>query len=147
MMNHMSAPDIDSAGLERLGREECFTLLNTVPIGRVVFTEGALPAIQPVNFVLDGQTIVFRTAMGSKLAAAARKAIVAFEADEFDAEALTGWSVVVIGHTEIVNDRAEHERLRALQLVPWALGDRNHYIRITSEIVRGRRIVPSIPAA
>lgn len=140
-MGGVPAFEIDSAGLERLGRAQCFALLKSVPIGRIVFTEAALPAIQPVNFVLDGEVVVIRTAIGSKLAAAARKAIVAFEADAFDADAETGWSVVLIGRAEPVPDGPELERLQALQLAPWAGGERNHYIRIAPEIVRGRRIV------
>ena len=45
---------LDAHGLEILDREDCLGLLASVPLGRVVFTDRALPAIQPVNFVLDG---------------------------------------------------------------------------------------------
>ncbi|WP_129667221.1 pyridoxamine 5'-phosphate oxidase family protein [Phytoactinopolyspora endophytica] len=137
--------DVDSAGLEVLSREQCFELLESVPIGRIVFTEGALPAIQPVNFLLDSGNVVIRIGPGSKLAAAARSAVVAFEADSYDAEALTGWSVVLIGRAEAVG-REEHERIAGLRLTPWALGAKPHYIRITPEIVRGRRINGQVPA-
>ncbi|RIQ21279.1 pyridoxamine 5'-phosphate oxidase family protein [Jiangella rhizosphaerae] len=130
----------DSAGLENLGRADCFALLRTVPIGRIVFTEAALPAIQPVNFVLDGDDVIIRTGWGSKLAAATRSAVVAFEADQYDEDALTGWSVVLVGRAEAVGAEAERARLSTLGLTPWALGDRPHYIRIRPEIVRGRRI-------
>lgn len=142
----MAAIEVDSAGLEHLSREECYTLLATAPIGRIVFTEAALPAIQPVNFVIDGGDVVLRTSMGSKLAAAARSAVVAFEADDYDVESLTGWSVVLVGRAHPVSDQAELTRLHALPLTPWALGDRPHFIRIVPEIVRGRRIVRSVPA-
>ncbi|SEF17588.1 pyridoxamine 5'-phosphate oxidase family protein [Jiangella alba] len=130
----------DSPGLENLGRSDCFALLRSVPIGRIVFTEAALPAIQPVNFVLDGDDVIIRTGMGSKLAAATRSAVVAFEADEYDEDALTGWSVVLVGRAEAVVDEAERRELATLGLTPWALGERPHYIRIRPEIVRGRRI-------
>ena len=142
----MDIPDIDSAGLSRLSREECYALLRTVPIGRIVFTEAALPAIQPVNFVVDDLDVVIRTGVGSKLAAAARSAVVAFEVDDFDAETMTGWSVVLIGRAEAVHDADELLRLRELSLTPWALGNRPHYIRVSPEIVRGRRIPASVPA-
>ncbi|WP_199520894.1 pyridoxamine 5'-phosphate oxidase family protein [Jiangella anatolica] len=138
--------DVDSAGIEKLGRPACYALLRSVPIGRIVFTEAALPAIQPVNFVLDGDDVIIRTGMGSKLAAATRSAIVAFEADEYDADTLTGWSVVLIGRADAVGDEPERRRLATLGLTPWALGERPHYIRIRPEIVRGRRI-PTRPAA
>ncbi|WP_053207758.1 pyridoxamine 5'-phosphate oxidase family protein [Jiangella muralis] len=134
--------DADSAGLERLDRSTCYALLAGVPIGRIVFTEGALPAIQPVNFVLDGDDVIIRTGMGSKLAAATRSAVVAFEADQYDEDALAGWSVVLIGRAEAVSDETERRELATLGLTPWAPGERPHYIRIVPEIVRGRRLPP-----
>ncbi|MGW3352896.1 pyridoxamine 5'-phosphate oxidase family protein [Nonomuraea rubra] len=70
-----------------------------------VFTDRALPAAQPVAFHLDGERIVIRTGIGSKLAAATRHAVVAFEADEFDQEERTGWSVTVIGHARAAQIR------------------------------------------
>ncbi len=76
---------LDSAGLEILSREECLDLLSSSPIGRIVFTDRALPAVQPVNFCLFEGNVVIRTMAGSKLAAAARNAVVAFEVDDFDA--------------------------------------------------------------
>lgn len=142
----MDIPDVDSAGLSRLSREQCYALLRTVPIGRIVFTEAALPAIQPVNFVVDGDDVVIRTGVGSKLAAAARSAVVAFEVDDFDAETMTGWSVVLIGRAAAVSDATELRRLHELSLTPWALGSRPHYIRVSPEIVRGRRIPAGVPA-
>src|SRR5690606_37721252 len=81
---------LDSAGLQVLSPAECVELLATTPIGRVVFTDHALPAVQPVNFVLDGMTVVMRTTAGSKLAVAARNTVVAFETDEFDPVTRTG---------------------------------------------------------
>ena len=40
----------------------------------------------PVNFVLDGETMVFRTASGSKLASAEDSTVVAFEADNYEVQ-------------------------------------------------------------
>lgn len=138
--------EFDSAGLEVLGRDECFAMMKTVPVGRIVFTEGALPAIQPVNFVLDGEDVVIRIGVGSKLALAARAAVVAFECDEYDERGMTGWSVVLIGRANPVGDDDERCRLDDLRLTPWALGVRPHYVRIRPEIVRGRRIRNHVPA-
>ena len=146
MIDGMPDMDADSAGLERLSRDECYRLLPTEPIGRIVFTEGALPAIQPVNFALDGDDIVIRTSAGSKLAAAARSAIVAFEVDDYDAESMTGWSVVVVGRAEPVRGEGDLRRAESLPLTPWARGDRSSFIRITPEMVRRCRNVASMPA-
>ncbi|MGE5292055.1 MAG: pyridoxamine 5'-phosphate oxidase family protein [Micromonosporaceae bacterium] len=128
------------SSLAPLTREECLTLLATVPIGRLVFTRRALPAIHPVNFVLDGANVIVRTGAGSKLAAAVNHSVVAFEADELDFEARTGWSVTVIGHSRQVTDAAELSRLRALPLASWAPGPRDHIICIKAELVTGRRL-------
>jgi nitroimidazol reductase NimA-like FMN-containing flavoprotein (pyridoxamine 5'-phosphate oxidase superfamily) len=131
---------LDSAGLEVLSREECHKLLASVPIGRIVFTERALPAVQPVNFVVDGDEVVIRTSVGSKLAAAARNAIVAFEADEFDPLTRTGWSVTAVGRARAVHDPAEIERLAGLGLTTWAPGSRDHYIVVRTDQITGRRL-------
>ncbi|RSN11469.1 pyridoxamine 5'-phosphate oxidase [Nonomuraea sp. WAC 01424] len=131
---------LDSSGLQVLSEQECFLLLSSVPIGRIVFTDRALPAVQPVNFCLDGRFIVIRTATGSKLAAATRHAVVAFEADEFDAAMRTGWSVTAVGHAREVSDAAELDRLARLPLTTWAPGNRDHYIVIEAEQISGRRI-------
>ncbi|SDI08751.1 Nitroimidazol reductase NimA, pyridoxamine 5'-phosphate oxidase superfamily [Sinosporangium album] len=132
--------NLDSAGLQVLDRAECMVLLSSVPVGRIVFTDRALPAVQPVNFLVVENHIVIRTGRGSKLAAAARDAVVAFEADEFDAERWTGWSVTAIGQARAVVAPGEIERLSRLPLTAWAPGDRDHYIVMRIEEVSGRRI-------
>ncbi|WP_084965946.1 pyridoxamine 5'-phosphate oxidase family protein [Thermoactinospora rubra] len=131
---------VDGSGLRVLSRRECLELLASVPIGRIVFTDRALPAVQPVNFCLDGERVVIRTTTGSKLAAATRHAVVAFEADEFDAAERTGWSVTAVGHARAVHDPLERVRLAALPLEPWAPGERDHFIVVEVEQVSGRRI-------
>ncbi|MEU0568538.1 pyridoxamine 5'-phosphate oxidase family protein [Nonomuraea sp. NPDC005983] len=131
---------LDSSGLQVLSRQECLGLLSATPIGRIVFTDHALPAVQPVTFCLDGETIVIRTATGSKLAAATRHAVVAFEADSFDLDTRTGWSVTAVGRARAVHEPHEIARLNSLPLTPWAPGARAHYITVETEQVTGRRI-------
>ena len=74
----------EERSLEVLDEDECRRLLPTAAIGRLAFTEGALPAIQPVSFGVAGNQIVIPTRVGSKVAAATRGAIVAFEVDAID---------------------------------------------------------------
>lgn len=131
---------LDASGLQVLSRQECLDLLCTALIGRIVFTDRALPAVQPVNFHLYGDQIVIRTSIGSKLAAATQRTVVAFEADEFDPDARTGWSVTAVGHARAVHDPEEIARLARLPLLPWAPGSRDHYIVVDAEHVSGRRI-------
>jgi nitroimidazol reductase NimA-like FMN-containing flavoprotein (pyridoxamine 5'-phosphate oxidase superfamily) len=130
----------DSEGLKILTEQECHDLLGTVPFGRIVFTDRALPAIQPVNFVLADGEVIILTSAGSKLAAAARNAVVAFEIDQFDQKLATGWSVVVIGHARVITEEEDLARMRTLPLTPWTPGEPVHYIAITPELTSGRRL-------
>jgi uncharacterized protein len=126
--------------LQQLSRDECIHLMGSVPVGRIVYTRQALPAVELVNFALDGGDVIIRTDAGGKLAAATRGAVVAFEADSVDAHGHAGWSVTVVGHARAVTDSEELHRLEQIPLTPWAPGKRDHFIRISSAIVSGRRI-------
>lgn len=127
-------------GREILDRRECLALLGSVPLGRVVFTERALPAVQPVNFALVEDCVIIRTAPRSKLATAMRGAVVAFEADDFDGAGDSGWSVTVVGQAHAVRDPAEVTQLSRLPLRPWEPGQRDQFIRIPSQHITGRRM-------
>jgi nitroimidazol reductase NimA-like FMN-containing flavoprotein (pyridoxamine 5'-phosphate oxidase superfamily) len=128
-------------GLELLTEPECLRLLGTGEVGRVGLTIGALPAIFPVNYGMVDGSIVFRTAPGSKLAAAALGAIVAFEVDDYDRADRSGWSVLVVGASEIVHDVDVTFRVLDAAIEPWAGGIRTSIVRIRPELVSGRRIV------
>ena len=132
--------DVDGSVLELLSREECLRLMGSVPVGRIVYTRQALPAVELVNFALDDGGIVIRTDAGGKLAAATRGAVVAFEADSVDVAGRGGWSVTVVGHATAVTDGAEIARMERSGLMAWAPGNRDHFIRISAAIVNGRRI-------
>ena len=132
---------------QELSRSECFELLGQEHLGRVAVVDDWGPALFPVNFVLDGHTVVLRTDEGTKLDAAIRGSRVAFEIDGTDAAAHTGWSVMVRGEAVEVCDPAELAHLSELPLVPWAPGAKTHYMRILPAVVTGRRIAaPGGPA-
>ena len=96
---------VDRNGLEVLSRGECLQLLGGATLGRIGITIQALPLILPVNFKLVGHAIVFRTGPGTKLDAATRGSVVAFEADEIEPFSHAGWSVVVTGVAQEVTRR------------------------------------------
>ena len=85
-----------------LDEAECRRLLARAVIGRLAYTEGALPAIQPVHFTVHDGQVVIPTRVGSKVAAASMGAVVAFEVDEYDAASRTGWNVTVVGPSAVV---------------------------------------------
>ncbi len=136
----LGEPDLTDANLRELSRAECLTLLRTRSLGRVAYTDRALPAITPVNYVLDGETVVFRTAPGSRLADGTRDAVVAFEVDEADEVLRQGWSVVVTGVASEVSTTSATLRAVELALAPWAVGSRNRFVRITPTFVSGRQV-------
>ena len=124
--------------LEILGQDQCLDLLRTVRVGRLVFTEQALPAVQPVNFRVWQNDIVIRVASGAKLAAAVGNLVVAFETDELDPDLRTGWSVTVVGHAQRITDVGDLVELSGLFLQPWDDGRRDYFVRIRTEKVTGR---------
>jgi len=129
-------------GFRELDRQECLRLLTKVPVGRIVHTRQALPAVLPVNFLLDGEgAVLLRTAAASELVRATDGAVVAFEADEVDAAAHSGWSVVITGRATVVTDPAEHERLTRTGPRSWAPSPEEVFVRIEPELVTGRVLV------
>lgn len=126
--------------VEVLSQVECRRLLATAVLGRVGFTEDALPTIQPVHFVVHRDDVIIPTRVGSKMAAASREAVVAFEVDEFDPGTRTGWNVTVIGPSRVVQDADELRDLEALGAQAWAPPDTPCYIALRISIVRGRRL-------
>ena len=123
-----------------LSREECLSLMASMPVGRLVFTDRALPAVVPVNFALSGRQIVLRTGSTSSLSAGVRGSVVAFEVDRIDPAGHRGWSVTVVGRAEHVTDPDQIARLEELPLLSWAGGEPEHFIVIAVELVNGRRV-------
>ena len=135
--------DVDANGLEVLDPAECRRLLASRSLGRISVSSGALPVILPVNYLLLDDEIVLRTRRGTRLAAATRHAIVAFEVDDIDDDTGTGWSVMVQG---IARELAESPGLRvarAADLARWIDPGDSRHVGISLDVVTGRRI-PSI---
>ncbi|KAF5990765.1 pyridoxamine 5'-phosphate oxidase family protein [Streptomyces sp. WAC00263] len=129
-------------GFRELDRRVCLRLLAGAPVGRIVHTRHALPAVLPVDFCLDADgAVVLRTSAESELVRAIDGAVVAFEADEVDATAHSGWSVVVTGRASAVTDRTEHGRLSRSGPRSWAAAPDGVFIRIETELVTGRELV------
>ncbi|MBD0710428.1 MULTISPECIES: pyridoxamine 5'-phosphate oxidase family protein [unclassified Streptomyces] len=128
-----------------LDADEALRLLGSVPLGRIVFTRQALPAIRPVNHLLEGGDVVIRTHEGSALTLSAQEAgapgvVVAYEADAIDSVTRLGWSAVVTGYCHLVTDPAEVARYRAL-LEPWSDQHLDQVVRIRPDLVTGIRLV------
>lgn len=131
-----------TAAIEELDREECVRLLRTRRVGRIAVADHGIPHVVPVNYAMDGDAVVFRTALGTKLDGASRSSV-AFEVDDLDEGTRGGWSVVLRGVAQEVTafDRPDLvERMRTLALEPWAPGDKPHIVRIAPHTITGRRV-------
>jgi nitroimidazol reductase NimA-like FMN-containing flavoprotein (pyridoxamine 5'-phosphate oxidase superfamily) len=123
-----------------LDEAECRRLLATASVGRVAFTEGAMPAIQPASFAVSGNDVLIPTGLGSKMAAGSRGAVLASEVDDYDLTERTGWNVTVIGPSRLISDPSHVTALNALGVLPWAPATALCYIALHMGVVRGRRI-------
>ncbi|MCE7004682.1 pyridoxamine 5'-phosphate oxidase family protein [Kibdelosporangium philippinense] len=132
---------VDGAGLEVLNEAECLQLLAGAPVGRIVFSDRALPAVLPVNFAVIENAVIIRTDARSRLAIAGTNTVVAFEADEFSSRpSRSAWSVVAVGMATEVSVPADLDAIRRLGLHPWASGAKEYYLRMDIETITGRRL-------
>jgi nitroimidazol reductase NimA-like FMN-containing flavoprotein (pyridoxamine 5'-phosphate oxidase superfamily) len=159
-----SPPPVGRRPALELTPGECWQLLASVSIGRVVFTHRAMPAIRPVNHLVEGRTIIIRTHLGAAIASRAALAstasiapvagtaraaagrdeeqgsVVCYEADQIDAARHTGWSVIVTGLARLVTDPGAIARY-ADALEPWIAGEMNQVVAIEPRFVSGVRLV------
>jgi nitroimidazol reductase NimA-like FMN-containing flavoprotein (pyridoxamine 5'-phosphate oxidase superfamily) len=141
-----SRSDTEASGrVVELDRDECTRLLALTKLGRLAVTPPDWhmpPVIRPVTYVFDrsSQSVVFRSARGSKFTALLLSGVAAFEIDGIDADNEAGWSVIVQGPIEEARDAAEIRRLERLGLHLWSPGETPHWIRIRTQVVSGRRI-------
>lgn len=129
------------SGMEVISHKDCLRLLARGRVGRLGFVAGDQPMILPVNYAIQDDVIVFRTNEGTKLESAPQ-AKVAFEVDEVDVEAGTGWSVVVQGVAAEITEADDwwSEALRGGAAPTFLAGPLTHYVRITPNVVSGRRL-------
>jgi nitroimidazol reductase NimA-like FMN-containing flavoprotein (pyridoxamine 5'-phosphate oxidase superfamily) len=133
------APSPDGV-LAQLDRQTCLALLASRPVGRLVFTHYALPDVIPVNYRMDGESLLIRLGRGSLAATAILDAIVAFEVDDIDLDSRTGWSVTVVGRAHEVTERGQLRRAQELGLSSWVGDARDYYVSIAAQKVTGRRL-------
>lgn len=135
---HHESPVIRD-GMVDLDTAECWRMLRQQEVGRLAVSISDHPDIFPINFVVDGESIVFRTGAGTKLAAAVLGRGVAFEVDGYDPFAGDAWSVVVKGRAREIENMAEYFEAEDLPLFPWHASAKPDFVRIDPEQVTGRR--------
>jgi nitroimidazol reductase NimA-like FMN-containing flavoprotein (pyridoxamine 5'-phosphate oxidase superfamily) len=130
-------PDLDSPVAE-MTAEECWSHLEEEEFGRLAYRLVDEVHIVPVNFVVDGHTLLFRTAAGNKLLAAALASDVAFEIDQREED--SAWSVVVRGHLRRLEEDEQH-RVDNLPEHSWISTRRDEVIDLVPEVVTGRKFL------
>ena len=134
--------------MEALDENECLRLMGPGGIGRIAYVGRFGPAVLPVNYQLQDEAIVFRTAEHGPLDEDLRTGIanadyrVAFEIDDIDMAAKRGWSVLIQGPAHHVTE-AEEGAVRRAGVESWAPGDRELYVRIAPSRITGRRVGPA----
>ena len=133
--------------LEDLSPDECFRLLATAEVGRLVYRDDLGPVAVPVNYAMAGHDIVFRVEGGEKQAAM-QQPILAFEVDHLDEDRKSGWSVLVRGVGAEVHGERIPALLRAMDSVPtpWAIGIHKVWLQIVPHTVTGRRLGAKQPS-
>jgi nitroimidazol reductase NimA-like FMN-containing flavoprotein (pyridoxamine 5'-phosphate oxidase superfamily) len=101
----------DDRAQEVLGRAESLRLLATAGIGRLAYSQAALPAIRPVSFSLQGDDLLITVPGRGPLIDALRGSVVAFEADAYDEALRTGWTVAVVGASRVLDVQHTDESL------------------------------------
>jgi uncharacterized protein len=135
---------VDEEPLEELSESECWTLLRSVDVGRLA-TPGAAGGIEifPVNHVVDQGSLVFRTAMGTKLSSAVDAQEVAFEADNvactYSQQVEDPWSVVVHGTAALISREVELFDSFELAVHPWHDSNKPYFVRLVPTVVSGLR--------
>ncbi|GAA4690650.1 pyridoxamine 5'-phosphate oxidase family protein [Kocuria gwangalliensis] len=132
--------------VEDLSVSACWALLRAGSIGRLAVWVEDHPEIFPLNYAVDHGSLVFRSAEGTKLAAALSDVPVALEIDGYDASSAQAWSVVVKGNAEQIQGLQDLMDTVDLPLFPWQAGPKGRFIRILPTVVTGRRFPVADPS-
>jgi len=138
--------------MQVLDANECWDLLRSAEVGRLAISISNHPDIFPINYIVDHGSVVFRTAEGTKLAAAVLGVAVAFEVDGYDDQAGEAWSVVVKGRAFEIQKLHDLFEAADLPLFPWHAAPKQRFVRIMPDEMSGRRFhvvtgAPHLPGA
>jgi uncharacterized protein len=123
--------------VQRLTPDECWALLGTSGVGRLAFGPPERLELLPVNYLVDGGALLFRTGPGTKLDTFESIDRVLLEADGYDDP--VAWSVVVRGRAGVLTDPVAVARAESLPLRPWIPTLKAVHVRIVPDEITGRR--------
>lgn len=126
---------IDDDVMTELTTERCWELLRADEFGRLAFRMADEVHLVPINYAVDGETILFRTAEGSKLLGVTMHPGVAFEIDSYGED--SAHSVTVRGTARRLEEDEEH-RAELVPLRPWVNTLKYNVVEITPTEITGR---------
>ena len=130
---------MEENGIEILSEEVCWERLRRTSVGRLGVHHDNQPAIYPINYLVDGQSVVFRTRLDSKIAHAPQLERVAFEIDGFEPSHGDAWGVLIKGFARFVDSVPEIAQADTLPLYHWVNAERSAWVRVVPVEVTGRR--------
>ena len=125
-----------------LTSEECWEMLRHEEFGRLAYRLVDEVHITPINYAVEGGSLLFRTAEGNKLLAVVMESEVALEIDRYGED----WarSVVVRGPARLLPEDEEH-RAENVPLRPWVPTLKYNVVEIEPKVVSGRAFELSRP--
>jgi uncharacterized protein len=130
--------DLYEVNLEVPDRATCWRLVARAGFGRVAFFHDDELHVLPVNAAVKGEKVIFRAVTGSRLAQVGNGSMVAFESDEPDPAAESGWSVLVRGSLWDVTDTQMASGWDELTVRSWAPGRHGRWMCLEPTSVTGR---------
>jgi uncharacterized protein len=125
--------------LREIDEAECWELLRSREVGRVAYVDARGPMVVPITFAVGEDSVLFRVAAYSEVARYLPDARAALEVDDIDYYTRSGWSVVLRGRVEAVD--SDDLPAPDARPTPWPEGQRTLHLRLTPEVVTGRRLL------
>jgi len=127
----------DQEQVREMTARECWVRLREHELGRLAFRVADEVHILPVNYAARDESLLFRTAEGTKLLGVVMESPVALEIDGYDE--LSAWSVVVRGSARLLPEDEAHVA-DDLDSLPWVQPESPKYnvVRIDPVVVSGR---------
>ncbi len=126
--------------------DDCYDKLASKEIGRILFSQGALPVMTPARYAVNGRDLYLLTGPNAEQHAGISGAVIAFEVDDLDPCTGSGWTVTVTGIAEACTHPSRWPLVARLGLAPldghWAC-----VFRLRLGIVSGRRFATRRSAA
>ena len=123
--------------MRELSEEECWERLAGEHFGRLAFLMVDELHLVPINYALDGRSLLFRTAGGNKLFAVVLSHDVVFEIDHVSEQQNLAWSVIVRGFPRLLEEDEAH-RAEQVGLRSWVDIRKDSVVEITATSVSGR---------